>query len=103
MDDNQFVKKAFFDHLGRQGFTAEHLAAYGEYFDFFLSHLGAAKVMDLEPELIYRQALLSVNELDGEDVIEAYMQLLQYFMEFWSERWEAMHPEEYSEEALEKK
>jgi hypothetical protein len=98
MDDNQFVKKAFFDHLSRQGFGAEHVEAYGEYFDFLLTHLGAAQIMDLEPEVIYRQALLSVNELDGEDVIDAYMQLLQYFMEFWGERWEAMHPDEHGPE-----
>ena len=100
MDDNQFVKKAFFDHLGRQGFTAEHVAAFGEYFDFLVSHLGEAQLMDLGPEVIYRQAMPAAGELDGDDVIEAYVQLLQYFMEFWTERWDAMHPAEYAPEKL---
>jgi len=93
-DDNQFIKKAFFDHLLRQGFTGEHLEVYDEYFDFLLSRIGQAKVMDLEPEVIYRAVLESAGELDGDEVIEAYMQLMEFFMEYWTERWEAMHPDE---------
>ena len=93
-EDNQFVKKAFFDHLRRQGFTDEHIDVYDEYFDFLLSHIGAARLMDLEPEVIYRAVLESADELDGDEVIEAYMQLMEFFMEYWTERWEAMHPEE---------
>jgi hypothetical protein len=93
-DDNQFIKKSFFDHLLRQGFTREHLEVYDGYFDFLLSRIGQAKVMDLEPEVIYRAVLESAGELDGDEVIEAYMQLMEFFMEYWTERWEAMHPDE---------
>lgn len=96
-DDNQFVKQAFFEHLKREGYSTEHLEVYGEYFDFFLSRLGAARLMDLEPDVIYRAALTPVEELDGEEVIEAYLGLIELFIEFWSERWEAMHPEGYSQ------
>ena len=93
-DDNQSVKKFFFAHLTRQGFTDEHLAVYNDYFDFFLSHLGAAQIMDLEPEALYRVALVAVERLDGEEVIEAYLQMMEYFIEFWSDRWEALGHDE---------
>jgi len=95
MQDNAFVKKAFFDHLKREGFTDEHLEAYDEYFDFFLEHVGEADLMDLGPEVIYRVALTSTGQLEGDDVIEAYLKLMEFFMEWWAERWEAMNPEEY--------
>lgn len=94
MNDNKFIKKAFFDHLLRQGFTREHTAVYDDYFDFFRGRLGQAQIMDLEPEAIYRVALASVDELDGDDVIEAYLEMMEFFMTYWSERWEAMHPDE---------
>lgn len=95
MSDNQFVKKAFFDHLRRQGFTDEHIEAYDDYFEFFLKHLGRADIMDLDPEVIYRASIAPVDQLDGDDVVEAYLQLMEYFMGYWAERWEAMHPDEY--------
>jgi len=97
MPDNSFIKKAFFDHLKRMGFTQEHIEVYDEYFDFFLDKIGEADLMDLEPEVVYRAALTSVERLDGEEVVEAYLQLIEYFMAFWAERWEAMHPDEYAE------
>jgi len=93
-EDNKFVKKAFFDHLVRQGFTDEHLEVYHEYFDFFVSLFGAAKVMDLDPEAIYRVAMIGVEKLEGDEVIDAYLQLVEFFMEYWSERWENMQPDE---------
>lgn len=92
MEDNRFVKKAFFDHLLRTGFTQEHVDVYHEYFDFFLEHVGQAKLMDLEPEVVYRVGLDTVQDLDGEDVVEAFLQLMEYFIGWWAERWEAMHP-----------
>jgi len=94
MQDNQFIKKAFFDQLRRQGFSEKHVEVYDEYFDYFLKQFGKARIMDLEPEVVYRNALAATERLDGEEVIEAYMQLMEYFIEFWSERWEAMHPED---------
>lgn len=93
-DDRQVVKKSFFEHLRRMGFSETHLEVYGGYFDFFLGRLGRAKIMDLDPEVLYHAVLVSVQELDGEEVIEAYMQLMEHFMSYWGERWEAMHPEE---------
>jgi hypothetical protein len=93
MQDNQFVKKTFFEHLRRRGYTEAHLAVYDDYFEFLLQNLGAAKLMDLEPDVLYRAALAPVDRLDGEEVVEAYLVLLDLFMEFWGERWEAMHPE----------
>ena len=92
-DDNKFVKQAFFEHLKREGYVARHLEVYGEYFDFFLSRLGDGKLMDMEPDAIYRAALAPVEELDGEDIVEAYLCLIELFIEFWSERWSSMHPE----------
>lgn len=90
---NEMVKKSFFEHLRRQGYTEEHIEVYHEYFDFFISKLGAAKIMNLDPESIYRVALLGVEDLEGDDVIEAFLQMMESFVEFWAERWEAMQPE----------
>lgn len=90
--DKSFVKQAFLDHLRRQGFSPDHLAAYAEYFDFFLSCFGPEKMMDLDPEALYTQAVQGVEQLDGEDVIDAYLELIELFIEYWTERWEKMQP-----------
>ncbi len=95
MEENAFVKKSFFEHLSRQGFTDAHVEAYDEYFDFLLEQMGDVKLMELEPEVIYRASMEAVGKLDGDDVIEAFLVMLEYFMAWWAERWEAMHPEEW--------
>ena len=96
-NDNQFVKRAFFEHLKREGYGARHLEVYGEYFDFFLARLGAVNLIDLEPDAIYRAALAPVEELEGEDIVEAYLTLIELFIEFWSERWSSLHPDSPTE------
>jgi cytosine/adenosine deaminase-related metal-dependent hydrolase len=100
--DNYFIKKAFFDHMLRHGFTRAHVEAYGEYFDFFLARLGDAKLMDLPPHEVYQRAMAPVEELDGEEVVEAYLVLMERFMGYWAERYEAMHPEDEAAELPEK-
>jgi hypothetical protein len=87
------VKQTFFEYLRRQGFSEEHLAAYGPYFDFFLDHVKEVNLLELDPEEIYHRALAGVEELDGDDVIEAYLKLMEFFTAFWAERFEAMHPQ----------
>ncbi|MFO8055755.1 MAG: hypothetical protein R6V10_00470 [bacterium] len=101
-DDNGFIKKTFFAHLKRMGFTDEHLEVYDEYFDFFLDHLGGESLMEMEPERAYQAALASIEELDGEDVVEAFLELMEYFMGFWAERWELVHPQKDTEETPDK-
>ncbi len=99
--DNDFIKDTFFAHLKRMGFTDEHIEVYDEYFDFFLEQLGDETLMEMEPERAYQAALQAVDELEGEDVIEAFLELLEYFMGFWAERWELIHPRNENEEAEE--
>ena len=90
--ENQIIKQSFFDHLRRQGFGEELLAAYGPYFDFFLDHVKEVELLELDPEEIYHRALAGVEDLDGDDVIEAYLKLMEFFSAFWAERSEALHP-----------
>lgn len=95
--DPIIVKQTFFEHLRRQGFSEEHLAAYGPYFDFFLDQVKDLDLMELDPEEIYHRALAGVENLDGDDVIEAYLKLMEFFTAFWAERFEAMQkPKEES-------
>lgn len=96
-EDHQFIKKSFFDHLRRHGFTEEHLKVYDDYFNFFLDHLQGAALMELDPEEIYHLGLGSVEELEGDDVVEAYLKLLEIFTAFWAERWEALRPDAAAE------
>ncbi len=104
-DDNRFIKTAFFKHLERQGFTAEHLEAYEEYFDFFLDRLGGRGIMEVDPGTMYQVAFNSVEDLEGEEVVEAYLKLMEFFIEFWAERYESMQPyrdlEEEDEDEME--
>jgi len=95
-DDPQEIKQAFFEHLRKKNFTGEHLKVYDDYFEFFLSHLGEAKLSELEPQTIYQLALGHLEELDGEEVVEAYLQMLEYFTAFWAERWPDRPPDEAS-------
>lgn len=97
-DDNRAVKNAFFDHLLRQGFTPAHLEVYDEYFEFLAAGLGGHSIMNQPPERLYHRALALVEDLEGEDVVEAYLQLLEHFIAFWGERYEALHPEEERDE-----
>lgn len=94
MDDNRFAKQAFFEYLLRQGLSQEHLRVYDDYFEFFLTRLGEQKILDLDPETIYHLSLGHVEELDGDEVIEAYLKLMEYFVAYWAERWQALHPDE---------
>ena len=101
-EDNQAVKKLFFDHLRRQGFTTAHLEVYDEYFEFLIAGLGDGSIMNLSPEKLYHRALALIEELEGEDVIEAYLQLLEHFIGFWAERYEVLHPEGDNDEEEER-
>ncbi len=97
--DNSFIKDAFFAHLKRMGFTEEHIEVYDEYFDFFLEHLGEENLMDMEPERSYQAALAAIEELEGDDVVEAFLQLMEYFMGFWAERWEIIRPQDETDDS----
>jgi len=91
VDQRQVLKQAFFDHLKREGTPKAHLATYGDYLDFLLAQLGPGDLMDLAPEVLYERALPALEKLDGDDVVETYLRLLEQFLEFWTERWEKMH------------
>ena len=91
--DRPVITKAFFDHLRREGVPEEHLAVYAEYFDYFLDRLGEAPLLESDPETLYQLGLAGVEDLDGEEVVATYFQVLQYFIEYWAERWEKMSGE----------
>lgn len=94
MDDpRQLLKQTFLDHLASEGTPRAHLSTYAEYLDLLFRQLGESDLIELSPENLYQQALTAVELLDGDEVIETYLFLVEQFLEFWTDRWEKMHPE----------
>jgi hypothetical protein len=89
-DDRPFLATAFFNHLRREGVPEDHLEVYREYFDFLIARLPGTELDEFDPETIYQPALAAADELEGEEVVETYFKVLQFFLEFWAERWEGL-------------
>ena len=91
---NKVVKGPFYAFLERSGFSKDLIEDYDEYFDFFLERVGDTPIMDLNPGEVYKTAFEAVEDLEGDEVIEAYLKLMEYFIEYWADKYEEMYDDE---------